>query len=272
MGTHIHLIDHYVRIKSPIHRLDGRIKLIFTLALILCITLLPTGTWPVYIVIFSILLCLMIAADIGFLYLLKRSALSLPFLLAALPLIFKETGTTLTSFYLGNLLVTISHEGLIRFISLGLKGWLSVIAAILLASTTSYTELLQAMRSLKIPQLLVAVFGLMWRYLYLMVEEVDRLTRARLSRSGISSSPRPSAGGSLRWRARVTGSMAGNLFIRSLERSERVYHAMLSRGYDGEIRSLETTPLSGKEILRLTLVIILLFLLISVFSLLAGSK
>lgn len=272
MSAHLHLIDHYLRIKSPIHSLDGRVKLIFTLALILCTSLLPEDSWLAYILILNTLLVVMTTADIRFIYLLKRSALSLPFLLAALPLVFQASGSTLTTISIGDLAVTISQEGSIRFLSLGLKAWMSVIAAILLASTTSFTELLQAMRSLRTPQLLVAVFGLMWRYLFLMVEEVDRLARARLSRSGKNPSAKSHAGGTLRWRAGVTGAMAGSLFIRSLERSENVYHAMLARGYDGEIRSLKDTPLGRKEILYLTLAIITLLLLVLSAILLTGSK
>ena len=60
--------------------------------------------------------------------------------------------------------------------------------------------------------------------------------RARDSRS--ASSPGQKAGGSLSWRAGVVGHMAGSLFLRSYERSERVYAAMQARGYDGEPRFL----------------------------------
>jgi cobalt/nickel transport system permease protein len=271
MGAHLHLIDHYLKVKSPIHRMDGRIKLIFTLALLLCCALLPAGSWLAYLFIFSILFSLTVIANIGFVYLLKRSALALPFLLAALPLVFQASGEHFT-IMLGNLVVSLSCNGFIRFISLGIKSWLSVIAAILLASTTSFSELLLAFRSLKVPQLLVAVFSLMWRYLFLMVEEVDRLTRARLSRSGKNLFSRTRTGGSLAWRARVTGSMVGSLFIRSLERSERVYQAMLARGYDGEIRSLRKVPLESKEILYLVLAMIGLFLLTLSLSLVAGAR
>ena len=271
MGTHLHLIDHYLRIKSPIHSLDGRLKLIFCLALILCTSWLPAGSWAAYIFLLSILLTLTILADIDLAYLLKRSFLFLPFLLAALPIIFKGSGITLASFSIGAMDVKISQEGLLHFIGLGVKSWISVSAAIMLASTTSYTELLQAMRSLKFPQLLVAVFGLMWRYLHVMVEEVDHLVRARLSRSGSDPASQFPTGGRLGWRARVTGAMAGNLFIRSLERSERVYQAMLSRGYDGEIRTLEITPPARKDIALLFVVITTMFTLTFLFVYFSGN-
>ena len=84
----------------------------------------------------------------------------------------------------------------------------------------------------------MAIFGLMWRYLFVFADEAMRLLRARAARSGSTGNPDLHTGGSIIWRAKTTGGLAGNLFIRSLERSERIYVAMLSRGYDGEIRSL----------------------------------
>ena len=83
----------------------------------------------------------------------------------------------------------------------------------------------------------------MWRYLFVLVDEVLRLMRAREARSGHPVEPRRRRiGGSLAWRARVTGGMAGNLMLRSFDRSERIYAAMASRGYDGEVRGLPRPP------------------------------
>jgi cobalt/nickel transport system permease protein len=84
----------------------------------------------------------------------------------------------------------------------------------------------------------------MWRYLFVLADEVMRLMRARASRSSHSGKPGTKTGGTLAWRAHVTGGMAGNLFLRSFERGDRIYVAMLARGYDGEVRSPTVTPLS----------------------------
>jgi cobalt/nickel transport system permease protein len=54
-------------------------------------------------------------------------------------------------------------------------------------------------------------------------------------------------GGSLRWRARVAGGMAGSLFLRSLERSDRVYAAMLARGYNGDPPAFAPVPLTNAD-------------------------
>jgi cobalt/nickel transport system permease protein len=115
------------------------------------------------------------------------------------------------------------------------------------------------MRAIKIPRLLVAVFGLMWRYLFVLVDEALRLMRARLSRSGESDRADLKAGGALIWRAKVAGGMAGSLFLRALERSDRIYMAMLARGYDGETRSAPLPRLSGRDWLTLWLCLGLLF-------------
>ena len=129
-----------------------------------------------------------------------------------------------------------------------LKSWLSVQAAIVLAASTPFPELLQAMRAIGAPRLLVAMFGLMWRYLFVMVDEALRLMRARSARSGQLEGGTSRSGGSIAWRARVTGGMAGNLLIRAFERSERIYSAMLARGYDGETRSLPLPPIAFRRL------------------------
>jgi cobalt/nickel transport system permease protein len=109
------------------------------------------------------------------------------------------------------------------------------------------------MRAVRIPRLLVAMFGLMWRYLFVLVDEALRLMRARSARSGSSSDPTKKVGGSLIWRGRVAGGMAGNLFLRGIERSDRTYVAMLSRGYNGEVRALPLSALTRGSWLTLWL-------------------
>ncbi len=49
----------------------------------------------------------------------------------------------------------------------------------------------------------------------------------------------------------MTGGMAGNLLVRAFERSERIYSAMLARGYDGETRNLPLAPIRFTEWLTL---------------------
>jgi len=227
------LLDLYQKRSSPIHRIDARVKIIFTLAFILVLTFLPSGAWPAYILLFTISTSIAQVSRIGFRYIQKRALLAVPFVLSAIPLIFLGP-PPIDHFSVGNgFTIPISNPGIVRFVSITLKSWISVQMAILLASSTPFLTLLTGFRSLKVPGLFISIIELMWRYLFLMFDEVARMLRARNSRSSVNPSVRKS-GGSVVWRASVTGGMAGSLFIRSIERSERVYAAMLSRGYTGE--------------------------------------
>lgn len=263
---HVHFLDPYQPRPSPVHAFDPRLKLVLVLVFILTNALLPVRAYPVYILMFALILAVEVLSELGVAYVLKRSALALPFVLAALPLLFTVPGRALFSFSIGTWTLNLSLPGLERFISIVLKSWISVQAAILLASTTTFPDMLLAMRAIKIPRMLVSVFGLMWRYLFVLVDEALRLLRARMARSGQSEQVGLKTGGSLVWRARVTGGMAGSLFLRGFERSDRIYMAMVSRGYDGEVRVLSTPKIRTTEWLVLGLGLALLGLLLS-FSL-----
>lgn len=239
---HLHFLDPYRPGRSPVHAADARLKFVLTLAFILTASLTPFAAWPVYLLLLALILSVEILSGLGVGYVLKRALLALPFVLAALPLIFTVEGRALATLPLGGWVLTVSAEGLARFVSVALKSWLSVQAAIVLAACTPFPDLLMAMRAVGIPRLLVAMFGLTWRYLFVLADEALRLMRARAARSGEGAAADPErsrrVGGSVAWRARVAGGMAGSLFLRAFERSDRIYVAMLSRGYDGEVRSL----------------------------------
>ncbi len=240
---HIHFLDPYRPRVSLIHQLDPRVKLVLTIAFILTASLTPFGAWPIYVLLFAISMSVVVASELGVKYVLKRASLAIPCVLAAVPLLFTVEGTALLRLPIGLAVLTLTADGLERFISIALKSWVSVQMAIVLAASTSFPDLLIAMRAIKLPRLLVAVFGLMWRYLFVLADEVLRLMRARSARSGELEGRQ--AGGTVTWRAKVTGGMAGNLFIRSFERGDRIYAAMAARGYDGEVRALPLPPLAS---------------------------
>jgi cobalt/nickel transport system permease protein len=134
---------------------------------------------------------------------------------------------------LGPITLTISGEGLRMFTTIALKSWISVQAALLLSFTTPFHDLVDGLRELRLPRIMVAIISFMYRYLAVLSDEATRMLRARAARS---ADPDGHGGGPILWRARVTGSMVGSLFLRSYERSERIYAAMQARGFDGEFR------------------------------------
>lgn len=257
------LIEIYQHQVSSVHQVDTRVKSLFTLVFILCVSLSPSGTWPAYILFLTVLSAEIILSRLSIRRLLLRSLISLPFVLAAFPMLFTGPEPRHQIIISDQISLFISHPGFIRFVSITIKSWLSLMAAILLSSTTRFEELLSAFRRLGLPKMLVSIFTLMWRYLSLMVDEARSLARARDSRSAGRSNS-----GTLIWRAGVTGKMVGNLLLKSLERSERVYAAMAARGYRGEPLYQISTPLTKREcwILVLGNALCLMILAIAIFS------
>ncbi len=268
---HVHFLDPYQERLSLLHRLDPRVKLLAALAFILTTSLTPPGTWAVYLLLLAGVVAAELLSDIPLGYYQKRALLALPFVLAALPLPFTVSGTPLWTGSLGAWSLTASQEGVVRLLSIAFKSWISLQAAVVLVSTTAFPDLLMALRALRLPRLLVAIIGLMWRYLFVMVDEALRLMRARTARSGESAQAGLRPGGSVLWRARVAGGMAGSLFLRSIERSDRIYMAMLARGYDGEVRSSAAPRVPGREWLILTVFFLLLVALLGLSFLLRAS-
>lgn len=260
---HVHFLDPYRAGQSIIHRLDARIKLIMTVAFILTAALIPAGAWPAYILLFAWVLAFEILSEVGVVYILKRAMLAIVFIMAAFPVIFTIPGAALFRLPLGGWVLTATLPGVERFLSIAAKSWISLQVAILLATTTTFPDLMVAMRAVRIPRLLVAIFGLMWRYLFVLADEAIRLMRARLARSGQADQPELKVGGSIVWRGHVAGGMVGNLFLRAIDRSDRIYMAMLARGYDGEMRAEPLPDLSGSNWLALLIFIGLLLVLLA---------
>jgi cobalt/nickel transport system permease protein len=224
-------IDRHIPRDSPVHRFDARLKLVLAVGAIVGIALLPSGSFAAFAIVWLVTVAGSSLARLGPWRVTRSSWMALPFVLVALPLIFTRPGEVLVTFDIGPLSLSITQEGVRDALSIVTRSWLSVQVALLLAYTTPFPTLLDALRSLRLPAIMVSIISFMYRYLAVIGEEAGRMNRARDARSASVAG----RGGSLIWRARVAGSIVGTLFIRSYERSERVYSAMLARGFDGTL-------------------------------------
>lgn len=219
---------------SPVHRADARAKLLCALGYVAVVTLTREGDAAALGLLALPVAAAISAARLPPALVLGRALIALPFLLVALPLLVTRPGEALLELPVTGWVVR--EEGVIAVGTILGKSLLSVVVAAVLLATTEAPALLAALRWLRLPRLLVASMEFAYRYLFLVAEEASRMLLARTSRSTAAGGRR--AGGGLRWRARVAGHLVGTLFVRSIERSERVYAAMLARGYDGEARRL----------------------------------
>lgn len=175
-------------------------------------------------------------------YAIRRSLIAIPFALVAVTVVFSLPGQPLVAWQIGPWHLVATDAGVVRFASIVVRTWLSVQMAILLTATTRFPDMIHALHHLYVPQLLVAIISFMYRYLFVLTDEAMRLMRAREARSArLEEYPPNMTGGggvSLAWQARTAGNMVGQLFLRSYERSDRVYNAMLARGYNGQFLTI----------------------------------
>jgi cobalt/nickel transport system permease protein len=235
----VNTFDRYIKQESLVHHLDPRLKVVVAVSFILATVLLPDGAGIGFALSWLFVLALTRLARLPYGLVFKRSLVIIPFLLAAMTVLFNVPGTAVFTASPGPFTLTITDAGLLRFVSILIRGWLAVQMAILLTAVTPFPDLIHALHHLHVPAVLVSIISFMYRYLFVLADEAARLLRARQARSARLAGT-GAHGGSLIWRAKVTGHMVGQLFSRSLERSDRVYNAMLARGYHG--RLLTMTP------------------------------
>ncbi len=244
-------LQRYEAGNSLLHKLDPRLKLIMVLCMIFGIVITPPDGWVAYPLLWTILGSLATIAGIGALRINRLAGLALPFALAAITLCFTVPGDPILQ--IAGL--TVTDNGLARFIAIVLKSWLSMQAALVLALTTDFTDILWGLSGLRVPSTLIVTLSFMYRYLFTLKEETERLLQARAARSGTKDNTK--AGGSILWRAKIAGGMVGNLFLRSYERSERVYAAMLARGYNGQLLQQKIPTLTRGMIIQVIIPIML---------------
>ena len=224
-------IDQYSDRDSFIHRLDPRTKFIITLLFILAVIITPPTTWQVFALYLLLIATLIFISKVPILYVLKRSLVIIPFvLLIAIFIPFFKEGEVAGSYNIWLWEVSVTDSGLEVLWNILARAWLSILSLILLTSTTKMTNLLRGLEQLRMPRVMVMILSFMYRYIFVLIDEVMRMKQARDSRN---------FGGKHLWQIRTIGNMIGTLFIRSYERGERVYASMLARGFDGQTRTLD---------------------------------
>jgi cobalt/nickel transport system permease protein len=241
-------LEQYQNSGSFFHHLDARVKLIFSLVFIFAVVLSTPGRWAPLAAYLCVIGLVITFSKLSLTFILKRSLAVLPFaLMVGIFLPFLKPGETLAAFNLLAWHITISREGLEILAALLAKSWLSLLCLVWLTATSPVNSLLQALKKLRIPAILVTILLFMYRYIFVIIDEMRRMIQARDCRS---------SRGGIFWNIRTAGNMIGTLFIRSYERSERVYTAMSARGYDGLPHTLDELKLKTRDILVLTLLLI----------------
>jgi cobalt/nickel transport system permease protein len=258
-------LDELARRSSPVHRIEARLKAAGALVLIVAAASLPPGrTWP-FAAYLALLAGLLLLARLPLVPVLRRLAGLAPFVLTAavlLPFSRPGDGTVSVSLRLGGWELRVYQAGLLAAKAVVLKALLCGGTTVLLVSTTPFSGLLRALERMHFPRLLLAIIAFLYRYLFLLQGEFLRLARAARSRNWEA--------GPLRVRLAAAGGIVGSLFLRTYARGERVYTAMLARGYDGRFRTLSEPAVTRAAVWALG-VFLLLVLGVLAAALLPGA-
>ncbi|MCY0927279.1 cobalt ECF transporter T component CbiQ [Streptomyces sp. H27-H1] len=218
---------------SPVHDLPPHCKLAATFGFVVVVVSTPReAVWAFGL--YAVLIAAAAAvARIPAGFLLRRLLIEVPFVAFAVLMPFVAQGERVE--FLG---MSLSVSGLWGAWNVLAKGTLGVAASVLLASTTELRALLLGLQRLKLPPLLVQIASFMIRYGDVITDELRRMSIARRSRGF-------EARGIRHWG--VLAKTAGALFIRSYERGERVYLAMVSRGYAGSMPVIDEVTATPTE-------------------------
>jgi len=207
--------------ETGVHRLDPRAKLLTTAVFLA--TVMSFGRYDLSAIMpfFLYPMVMMSAGNLPMGYLLKRIGVVLPFV--GLIGIFNPLFDQTVMMTLGPLGIS---GGWISFLSILLRCVLTVWVAMILVATTGFHAMCSGLERMGVPNVFVVPLLLVHRYLFVLIDEASRMTRARslrsFSRRGF---------GLTAW-----SSLSGHLLLRTMDRAHRIHLAMLSRGFSGEIR------------------------------------
>lgn len=239
-------IDEYSQINSFIHRLDPRIKIIAFIAFIIFIIFTRPDSFMVFALYSALIAILILLSKIPVKFILKRSLVIIPFvLMISIFIPFIKEGEVAGGYSFGVLKLTITYSGLMIFWNVLIKAYLSALCMILLVSSSKFSDFLKALEKLKISRIITMVLSFMYRYIFVFQDELLKMKQAKESRS---------VGGSRWLHFKTLANMIGVLFIRGYERAESVYLAMRSRGFDGQVKTINDFQLTKKDLFFLLVI------------------
>ena len=218
---------------SPVHRLSPEVKIVAVLLFTVVVVLTPRTEFAAFGGYALLIAVVAAIARVPAGWLAKRALIEAPFVLLAVALPFAGHGPRVD--WLG---LSLSVDGLHGAWNIAAKGTLGVLASLLLAATTTMRDLVVGLDRLRCPSVLTQIMTFMLRYIDVLTDDARRMRIARLSRG---YDPR------FLWQVKAFAVGVGALFLRSYERGERVYLAMLSRGYTGRLPQPATGPAPARE-------------------------
>ena len=230
-GSHVHAL--YRHGGSPLHRAAPQVKIVAAFGLVFVIALTPrTAIWA--FAVYGVIVAGLIAvANLSIAFIARRAIVLIPFLVVALLFPIIGSGERVEVFG-----IPLSEQGLWDMWNVFAKAGLGFLVAVVLAATTAIADLLRGLDALHMPRIVTSIIGFAVRYIDIVGADFGRMRVALASRGYQGRSIAT-------WR--VYARTVGSVFVRTYERGERVYLAMLSRVYNGTMPSAGAVAVSGVQ-------------------------
>ena len=257
--TQIIRFDDLASQDSPIHNLEGRIKLISTIFIIVTCVVSNEIFMPIILEVF--LLIILKIAKLSYKDSFKRLLMLLPF--GGAVIIFQpfiQPGNVIWSYSWLN----ITDVGLNWAILLLVRLIVTLTAVIIYSSTTPLQEMASSFRKLKMPRDLAMILSIMVRFLFLFVDELAAIRKSQKSRNfNIHSKNVP-----YKWRVKQVGYTVGMMFLKAYEQGERVHKSMISRGFSdtSEMFNEKKSPEKSDYMFLISIIILVIILEIILFK------
>jgi cobalt/nickel transport system permease protein len=219
--------DHHREGTSIVHRLDPRLKLLVLLSFIFVTVLIPYSRKQLFVIYGFVPVILAFISGVSIFHYLSKLSKLYPMIFIITIFIPFFPGNSAAVYQLG--LVKIYPDGLQKFLLINVKAILTMMMTIVMISTTDLTMLLKGMEKLRVPRMFISILSFMYRFIFLLIDETERMSMAYHSRYLKMS---------FTGRIKTFGQLIGILFIRTYERGERIYLAMESRGFKGRVYTM----------------------------------
>lgn len=225
-------MDELGRLDTPAHRIDARAKAVTTLLFIVFVMSFSRYEVSALTPFFFYPLALLSLGRIPAGFLLRKILVAAPVAVAIgmfNPIFDREPVA-----WVGSVAIA---GGWISFVSILARFVLTVSAALVLVACTGMNRLCAGLERMGLPRVFAVQLLFLYRYLFVVVAEGSRMLRSMDLRSA----------GLRTMGLRVYGSLVGRLLLRSMARADRIYRAMVARGFDGQIRVLRESRLQWAD-------------------------
>lgn len=231
---------------SAVHRLDPRIKVLVAAVFVICVV-----SFDKYAIsaMLPFILFLLVIAGLGNIpvdFIIKKLLVVSPF--AIMVGIFNPFLDQQIIMHVGSVGIS---GGFLSFFSILVRFALTVSAMLILIATTGFNSVCMAMVKLGMPKVFAVQLLMLYRYIFVLIDEGLRMFQARTLRSFQKRA----------MSLRTFSFIIGQMLLRTIDRAQRIHLAMLCRGFDGTIRIQQSLQITARDIILFVLCLVLLLIM-----------